>query len=83
MAGSGSAGRVSEGCCGVEILPTATERVRVVSGVAVSYQFTTPRRQYWRYGTSSCSERDGDKSGRSELTTGSYTSDNSHPFSCS
>src|SRR6202521_3502335 len=51
---------------------TATERVRVASGIAASSQFTTSGRKYWHYGTSSCSERRGDKSGRSELATNSY-----------
>jgi hypothetical protein len=39
--------------------PTATERVRVVSGTACRHQFTTPRRYYGRYGTSSCSNATG------------------------
>jgi len=62
---------------------TATERVRVVRGLAGSSKFTTSGRHYRRYGTSNCSECDGDKSGRSELAAKSHATHNSHPFSCS
>jgi hypothetical protein len=48
-----------------------------------SCQFTTPGRYYWRDGTSSCFEGHGGKSGRSELATGIYATDHSHPFGCS
>src|ERR1700687_5785802 len=79
MGAGGTCNRTGASCH----LITATERVRVVSSVDVSCQFTTPRPIPVAFGATACAVTPVLTSRRSELAPGIYATDRSHQFSCS
>src|ERR1700687_287386 len=62
---------------------TATERVRVVSSIDASYEFTTPRPIPVAFGATACALSPLVTSRRRELTPPLCAANDSHPFSCS